>query len=115
MSGAFQPSSVLPSKIRRNPSSSVGEEAQPVVSNVEPEARSRVSRANVLMRGIRLNKPPRSQEYRGNISPVSKPALFGKYQILREVGRGGMGIVYEAMDAALNRRIALKTMIVSPN
>ncbi len=34
--------------------------------------------------------------------------LDGRFRIVREVARGGMGIVYEAMDERLDRRIALK-------
>src|SRR5215472_13305614 len=34
--------------------------------------------------------------------------LEGRFRIVREVARGGMGIVYEAFDEKLNRRIALK-------
>ena len=37
--------------------------------------------------------------------------LEGKYQILRELGRGAMGVVYEALHVALGRRIAIKTLI----
>jgi eukaryotic-like serine/threonine-protein kinase len=34
--------------------------------------------------------------------------VAGRFRIFREVGRGGMGVVYEAFDRELNRRIAIK-------
>src|SRR5215510_2346585 len=33
-----------------------------------------------------------------------QPGFLGDFRILREVGRGGMGIVYEAEQLSLNRR-----------
>lgn len=38
------------------------------------------------------------------------PAAIGEYKVLKELGRGGMGRVYEAEDPHLRRRVAIKVM-----
>jgi serine/threonine-protein kinase len=41
---------------------------------------------------------------------VPDTVLEGNYRIVREVGRGGMSVVYEAVDIALDRQVAIKLM-----
>ncbi|MHC5055756.1 MAG: protein kinase domain-containing protein [Planctomycetota bacterium] len=39
------------------------------------------------------------------------PRTFDKYELLREIGRGGQALVYEARDTTLDRTVALKILL----
>ncbi len=45
------------------------------------------------------------------VAAAEEPAEFGEFRLLREIGRGGMGIVFAADQPALSRRVAVKMLL----
>ena len=70
--------------------------------------------------GTSLTPPPdqtpqiRTKTFVPSFDPFSTGTLFaGRYQIIEELGRGGMGKVYKAFDTKLQEKIAIK--IIQPD
>lgn len=57
----------------------------------------------------RLAPPLAAHAFMPGVTPL--PAAFGDYELQEEIGRGGMGIVYRAVQRSLGRVVAVKMLL----
>jgi eukaryotic-like serine/threonine-protein kinase len=55
-------------------------------------------------------KDARNAETSGRVKLGPRMEQLGEFKILREIGRGGMGVVFEAHQPSLDRKVALKVL-----
>ena len=94
----------MPSRAGEEPKIDAYVQQYPELADQIHELVATLGMVNIL--GQELPQPPEP-----NVQPESPTTgVLGDYRIMREIGRGGMGVVYEAEQISLGRHVALKVL-----
>jgi serine/threonine protein kinase len=89
-------------------------ESEPTAASAYWPAIRAVGQAAAFAPTIAPPSPPRMRDSSTNfLLPATDPAYIGRlahFDVMRVIGRGGMGIVLEAFDSRLQRNVALKVL-----
>jgi eukaryotic-like serine/threonine-protein kinase len=109
------------SSVEAEPRPSIEAEPRPSDAGQDPETSARLKRAQGFLRrlhawadeksAIRSGQPRGENPDSTSVSspgPGEAPARVGRFQVVRELGRGAFGIVFLGFDPLLGREVALK-------